>query len=276
MTTISLRKMSNQLDENNQAQYFLKLIDDATGLDSEEKISMNEFIGKKLSLKFLDEINCVACTRKVKKTFNQGYCYPCMQKLAECDICIVKPELCHYDEGTCRDNEFAEKNCNIPHIIYCSLTSNPKIGITRGTNVPHRWIDQGAVAAIKLVEVKRRKHAGIIESQIAKNFADKTNWRKMLKNEVDDINLQELKVDLVNKIQEIAEVQDLDIRLIDEAPLKINYPVISYPEKIKSHNFDKEPLVEGTLMGIKAQYLIFDTGVINLRKFAGYRTFVSL
>lgn len=271
MTTISLRKMSNELDENGQAKYFLKHTDDTVNEKSDERIFMNEFIGKKLSLKFMDAINCIACKRKVIKTFQQGYCFPCFQNLAECDICIVKPELCHFDEGTCRNNEFAEKNCNIPHIIYCSLTSAPKIGITRKTNLPHRWIDQGAVSAIKLVEVNRRKDSGIIESEVAKNFADKTNWRKMLKNELPDVDLLELKLELLEKIKEISEITEIKINQIDEDPLNISYPVAAYPEKIKSHNFDKNPLVEGTLLGIKAQYLIFDTGVINLRKFAGYR-----
>lgn len=271
MPTISLRKMSNKLDENGQAKYFLKHIDDYINMKSDEKICMNDFIGKKFSLKFLDAINCIACQRKVTKTFNQGYCFPCFQKLAECDMCIVKPELCHFDEGTCRDDEFAEKHCNITHIIYCSLTSAPKIGITRKSNVPHRWIDQGAVSAIKLVEVNRRKDSGIIESEVAKNFTDKTNWRKMLKNEVPNVNLSELKIELLERIKEISEITGIKINQINENPVNISYPVESYPEKIKSHNFDKNPLVEGTLLGIKAQYLIFDTGVINLRKFAGYR-----
>ena len=57
--------------------------------------------------------------------------------------------------------------------------------------------------------------------------------------------------------------------------VQIRYPVLEYPEKVRSHNLDKEPRLEGTLMGIKGQYLIFDTAVINMRKYAGYLMQVS-
>ena len=55
----------------------------------------------------------------------------------------------------------------------------------------------------------------------------------------------------------------------------ISYPVVEYPEKVTSFNFDKSPVVEGTLLGIKGQYLIFDSGVINLRRFSGYEIAIS-
>jgi hypothetical protein len=51
----------------------------------------------------------------------------------------------------------------------------------------------------------------------------------------------------------------------------VRYPVLAYPDKVRSHNLEKEPLLEGTLLGIKGQYLIFDQAVINIRKYTGYR-----
>lgn len=271
MNTISLRKMSNKLDSQNLASYSLKVIDDHLNTKSDEIVNMNNFIGSSLELEFTGDINCISCQRRVTKTFNQGYCFPCFQKLAECDICIVKPELCHFEEGTCRDNDFAEKNCNTDHYVYLSLTSGIKIGITRAVNLPHRWIDQGASQAIKVLKVNRRKDAGIIESEIAKSFADKTNWRKMLKNEAEPCDLIQQKQEILERAREIAAIAEIKIEESDDEITNIEYPVEEYPQKIKSHNFDKNPIVSGTLLGIKGQYLIFDTGVINIRKFAGYR-----
>lgn len=273
MITTQLKKLAHKYNEEKPVEYFLKVAD--------EKESLNSYLGKKIKLEFLGKINCVACDREIKKTFNNGYCYPCLQSLAECDLCIMKPELCHYDEGTCRDNDFAIKHCEIPHTVYVSLTSGPKVGITRSHQEVSRWIDQGAVKALRLFQVKRRKHAGLIEVEIAKNMADKTNWRAMLQNRYEDVDLEHLREELMEEIFEIVESLDLgdedfsyiydELEKKSSSPVEIEYPVLQYPEKIKSHNLDKNPLVEGELQGIKAQYLILDTGVINMRKFAGYQ-----
>ena len=59
-------------------------------------------------------------------------------------------------------------------------------------------------------------------------------------------------------------------RLYHQKVVEINFPVLQFPEKVKSLNFDKQPIVEGVLQGIKGQYLMFDTGVLNIRKFGGY------
>jgi hypothetical protein len=190
----------------------------------------------------------------------------------------VKPELCHYDAGTCRDNDFAAEHCNIDHSIYLSLTSSVKIGITRAHQERSRWIDQGASQAVRLITVPRRKHAGIIEVKLAKNLPDKTDWRKMLRNQCDDNDLLALRLQalhlLAPTIEELAQDSEYGylraIELVEHPITIIKYPVLEYPDKIKSHNFDKEALVEGTLMGIKGQYLILDTGLLNMRKFAGY------
>lgn len=270
----NLRKMKHEISEDNSVNYFIDV----------EPI--NQYIGKKIKLEYLDSINCVACNRQTNKSFSGGYCFPCMQSLAECDTCIIKPELCHFDNGTCRDEEFANSHCNISHTLYISLTSSMKIGVTRQVQEKTRWVDQGAVKALRLLTLKRRWHAGLLEVEIAKSMADKTNWRRMLKNEVDEKDLEGERAGILEQIKSLieAEIIEEDLCYVLDEELKkpsasvqeIKYPVLEYPEKIKSHNFDKNPLVEGELLGIKGQYLILDTGVINLRKFAGYKVRVNV
>lgn len=235
--------------------------------DEKVEIPMNDFLGKKVSFNFLGQIHCVNCGRETKKSFQNGYCYPCFQTLAETDMCIMKPELCHFDKGTCRDENFGKKHCFIPHVVYLSDTSSIKVGITREFQKVTRWIDQGANQAVAIWRVTSRKDAGTVEVFLKDYLGDKTNWRNMLKGLSAEEDL-EFKRD---EILEILEDADLPGEMLDEEDvLDIQYPVLQYPEKIKSLNLDKEPLVEGTLEGIKGQYLLLDKGVINMRKYAGY------
>ena len=242
--------------------------------------------GKKINLNFTGKISCVACDRNIKKTFNQGYCFPCLQSLAQCDTCIMKPELCHFDKGTCREPEWGLQHCFKPHYIYLANSSGIKVGITRETQIPIRWRDQGAIQALPIIKVQSRFQSGLIEIEIAKLISDKTNWRKMLKNEVESMDLiaewKKLLPEVQDKIDEIAKRFDktqsnndqpsknIEI-LSDQKIVEIEYPVLKYPEKVTSLNFDKTPFISGTLQGIKGQYLIFDIGVINIRKFSGYQ-----
>ncbi|MEC9282833.1 MAG: DUF2797 domain-containing protein [Bdellovibrionota bacterium] len=235
--------------------------------DENVEININEYLGQKLSFRFLGQIHCVNCGRETKKSFQNGYCYPCFQTLAETDMCIMKPELCHFDKGTCRDENFGKKNCLIPHVVYLSDTSSIKVGITREFQKVTRWIDQGANQAVAIWRVQSRKDAGTVEVFLKDYLGDKTNWRNMLKGLNADEDL-EFKRD---EILETLEDADLPGEMLDEEEiLDIEYPVLQYPEKIKSLNLEKEALVEGSLEGIKGQYLIFDNGVINMRKYAGY------
>ncbi|MGR9101083.1 MAG: DUF2797 domain-containing protein, partial [Gammaproteobacteria bacterium] len=216
------------------------------------------------------------CGRKIKKSFNQGYCYPCFTTLAQCDICIVKPEQCHYHKGTCREPEWGESHCMQQHFVYLATSSGVKVGITRHTQIPTRWIDQGAVEALPILKVASRYISGLAEIAIARHVNDKTGWQRMLKNHVDVIDLTAKRDELFEICRdELKEIEDRFgegglTRLPDEKPVKIVYPVLKYPDKVKSFNLDKTPLIEGVLLGIKGQYLIFDSGVINIRKYAGY------
>ncbi len=259
-----LSKMKTELDS--PVKYSLVL----NQKNNQKKlISLNEFLEKEISLKFTGNIFDIHDGAPIKKSFGQGYSYKNFISLAQCDTCIVKPELCHYDKGTCREPKWGETHCFIPHYIYLSKTSDIKVGITRHTQVPTRWIDQGATEALPILKVQDRKTSGLIEVEIAKIVPDKTNWRKMLKGEQSDgPSLEEYKEMIFDSLADMLD--DFDVEEVEEAPTFIKYPVNQYPEKVSSFNFNKDPLVKGVLKGIKGQYLIFDSGVINIRKFQGY------
>ena len=267
----ALQKMRTELSDT--VKYFLPVGD--------EEVSMNELIGKPISLLFQGAINCTHCGRKTKKSFNQGFCYPCFKKLPQCDQCIVKPELCHFHEGSCRDESWGEQFCFKDHYVYLANSSGVKVGITRGTQVPTRWMDQGAVQALPIFKVATRLQSGKVERLLGEHVADKTNWRKMLKNEVDDLTLSETRDMLTEKCKDGLKALEDEFgiqaiqRLPDAEQIEINYPVLNYPLKVSSFNFDKTPEVTGVLQGIKGQYLILDTGVINMRKFTAYQVAIS-
>ncbi|SNC75684.1 Protein of unknown function [Marinobacter sp. es.048] len=239
------------------------------------RIPLNDLIGRPVRLDFDGVIRCIHCDRKTKKSFNQGFCYPCFRKLAACDSCIMSPEKCHYHLGTCREPEWGETHCMVEHVVYLANSSGLKVGITRGSQVPTRWIDQGAVDAIPMVRVATRYIAGLVEVACKTHVADRTNWRAMLKGDVPELDLLEERQRILgliaNDLEALRQTHGQDsIREVDEQGLGLSYPVQAWPEKIKTHNLDKTPEVEGVLEGIKGQYLILDTGVINIRKFTGY------
>jgi hypothetical protein len=267
-----LRKMHTELADT--VRYTLR--------PDHDPLCLNDCLGQRMSLQFTGVIRCVACDRNTKKSFNQGYCYPCFRKLAACDSCIMSPEKCHIAQGTCREPEWAETHCQVPHIVYLSKTSSVKVGITRATQVPTRWIDQGATQAKPIARVLTRYHSGLLEVLFAREVGDRTAWQTMLKGNGDAQDLEALRQQLVTTCQNgIADLQlqygEAAFELIEDAPeTLIDYPVLNWPEKVKAHNFDKAPLVEGTLMGIKGQYLMLDTGVLNIRKFGGYEVEIEV
>ncbi|PSF04674.1 DUF2797 domain-containing protein [Marinobacter fuscus] len=238
-------------------------------------VALNDLIGQHIRLDYEGVIRCIHCNRATKKSFNQGYCYPCFRKLAACDSCIMSPEKCHYHLGTCREPEWGERNCMVGHVVYLANSSGLKVGITRATQVPTRWIDQGAVAAIPMARVTTRYLAGLVEVACKGHVADRTNWRAMLKGDVPELNLAEERARVLSLIagdlEQLRSEHGADsITVVDEHSLELGYPVDVWPAKVKTHNLDKSPQVEGTLEGVKGQYLMLDTGVINIRKFTGY------
>ena len=261
-----LAKMDVQLADT--VQYQLPLDD--------QRIALNDLMGHSIRLEHKGDIHCIHCGRRSKKSFSQGYCYPCFTKLPQCDTCIMSPEKCHFHHGTCRDPQWGEKYCFTDHFVYLANSSGVKVGITRGTQLPTRWIDQGATQGLPIFRVQTRYQAGLIEDCIREHIADKTSWQKMLKGNAEMADLAAIRDDLLIKSESGLELLEQEFglqalqRLYNETTTEIHFPVTRFPEKVKSFNLDKAPLVEGELQGIKGQYLILDTGVINIRKYTGY------
>lgn len=248
-----------------------------TMLLGEHEIPLNQYLGKSLRLEYQGSIHCIHCNRKTNKSFNQGYCYPCFVRLAQCDICIVSPERCHYAAGTCREPEWAEQHCMTDHFVYLANTSGIKVGITRGSQVPTRWMDQGATQAKPIFRVDSRLHSGLVEATFKVHIADKTNWQAMLRGDGASCDLEEVRrrlmADCADELSALTRAHGVQAltELIGAPETHINYPVLSYPAKVNALNLDKTPAIGGTLLGIKGQYLMFDTGVINMRKYSGYQ-----
>ena len=260
--TGNLRKMRTRLED--VARYTL-MLDDVP-------IDMNARIGNTIRFSFDGIINCIACSRETKKSFGQGFCYPCFRSAPEASECIIRPELCRAHEGEARDMAWAKEHCLVEQIVYLARSSAIKVGITRASQMPTRWIDQGATDAIVFARVPNRYTAGLVEVAMKEHLTDRTNWQRMLKNEVIDADLVAIKASLI-------ETLDDDLRQYvdsDDTVCSITYPVESYPDKVKSIGFDKLPEIEGRLAGIKGQYLIFDDNrVLNIRKHNGYRVAVT-
>ena len=260
---IILEKM--QVKWQKPVQYSLQSVDG-------QNLILNDWIGKNIQLKFDSQIFCIHCNQPTKKSFGQGYCYKHFISLAQCDMCIMKPETCHFDKGTCREPQWGQEHCMIPHIVYISDTSSVKIGITREYNMRTRWVDQGATQAMAVFRVPNRKLAGLVEVRAKEFLADKTNWRKMLSGNQNSCNLNFEKQSLLDTLK----IADLSHEVLHSEIEEIDYPVQNYPQKIQSLSFDKTNIVSGKLLGVKAQYLILDTGVLNIRKHSGYQVELSL
>lgn len=231
---------------------------------------LNGLLGARVELRFAGTITCVACGRAIAKTFGEGYCFPCFTTLAEADQCILKPHLCHFHDvnNPCRDNEFAMAHCFQPHVLYASLTSAFKVGITRRANLPGRWIDQGAVEAIALAVLPSRRDVGLVEHALAQRFPDRTHWMRMLREERPAGDLPAFAAEVVAALGEMGVAGVLPGA--ERVAHAFTYPVRRYPDKVKSLDLAKLGTVAGTLEGIKGQYLLLGTGVINLRKYTGY------
>jgi len=252
-------KMKNQLKD--PVQYILPI--------GEDKVSMNALIGKYIIFKWEGQINCIACGRNTNKSFAQGFCYPCFISAPETSECILRPHLCKAHKGIARDMAWAENHCLQDHFVYLAISSGVKVGVTRSEQVPTRWMDQGAWQAIKLAITPNRYIAGLIELYLKEYISDRTQWQRMLKNQlVEGVNLLDKKKEMLDHLSDELHKYECNNNEITE----IIYPVEEYPEKVKSISFDKFDAIEGRLWGIKGQYLIFDDGtVLNIRKHNGYK-----
>ncbi|NOR29340.1 MAG: DUF2797 domain-containing protein [Lutibacter sp.] len=258
-----LKKMMTELNE--VVHYYLDVENDV--------LNMNQLLDKNLEISF-EGYQCLCCGKE-KKIFRQGFCYDCFYKSAAVGDWIMKPELSKAHLGIeDRDLEYEKQVQLKPHVVYLALSSNVKVGVTRKTQVPTRWIDQGATKAIEIVEVPNRYLAGITEVALKNYVADKTNWQKMLKNEVLDADLIAEREQLKKYIPEEAQPYFL---ANNGKVTKIEYPVIEFPKKIKTLNLVKTPLFSGKLKGVKGQYLLFeDNTVFNVRNNEGYKVIINV
>lgn len=257
MISGNLHKMDVELEDT--VRYQLRL---------ESSVVMNDLIGQEVSLSWSGKIFCQKCNKITKNSFGEGFCYTCFTTAAESAECIIRPELCRAHLGEGRDPEWEQRNHNVPHIVYLAASDIVKVGVTRITQVPTRWIDQGASAAIRLAETPNRYEAGILEVALKDFFSDKTNWQRMLKNEIDE------SIDLVEEKWSLHDQLPSDLTKYfseDDEVITLNYPVLEYSNKIKSLSFDKLSEIKGKLVGIKGQYLLFEGGnAMNVRKHTGY------
>ncbi len=255
---ITLSKMKTKLQE--PIEYILKTPDTS--------ISMNGLLNKKISLQWNGIISCRKCDKRTKKSFGEGFCYNCFISAPEASPCILKPELCEAHLGKGRDIEYEEKNHNQPHIVYLAATDKVKVGVTRETQVPTRWIDQGAHQTIIIARTPNRYLAGVIEVALKAVYSDKTNWRSMLKNIIND------SIDLEEEKWSCCDMLPTDLQQYfteDDSILTLKFPSKDYPEKIQSLNLLKQDFFEGVLTGIKGQYLIFDNQtVFNVRRHTSF------
>ena len=251
-----LTKMQTEL--GNPIQYYLVFEDSF--------LNMNQLLNKDIEINFVG-FECLNCHKK-KKIYRQGFCYECFYSSPAVGDWIMRPELSTAHLGIAdRDLDYEQKVQLQPHVVYLAVASEIKVGVTRKTQVPTRWIDQGATQAIAIVEVPNRYLAGITEVALKDHYTDKTNWRKMLQDDYeDDIDL----ADFQRKIREYFPEDFQKFYSEGEDMWKFDYP-FSKPEKITSFTLDKKPEFTAKLNGIKGQYLSFEGGnFINVRGHEGY------
>ncbi len=258
----TLDKMSRSLEQG-EVNYSMNL--------GGNKIDMNALIGKDLRFVFLNKINCTICGVEINHAYaGRAICRNCYETAPEAEECLFYPEKCMAHLGEARDMAWSEKQCLIPHFVYLALSSGLKVGVTRNHQIPVRWIDQGAIRAVKLAETPNRHIAGVIEVFLKGHLADKTNWKTMLKSDPSDFD-----IDLLSEKRKATELLPEELKRYvtgNDEVTKITYPFKDVPEEIKTVKLEKDKEAKGILKGIKGQYLIFDNGyVLNMNRYSGYR-----
>jgi hypothetical protein len=261
--------MQNKFVLKKMLSRFQKPIQYSLAIDNTGVLELNILIGQKIKINFNGEIYCIKCGRKTNKSFAQGYCYPCFVSAPETEECVLKPELCQAHLGIARDMEYAKENCLQEQFVYLASSDVIKVGVTRSSQIPTRWIDQGASFAIKVANTPNRYTAGLIEVELKKQFPDKTNWRAMLTNKINPVPDFS---DALRKIETSLSLELSKFLLKGEVAAHLDYPVNKYPEKLSTIDLEKTNEFEKTLSGIKGQYMIFSDGsVMNIRKHSGYK-----
>ncbi|MEC8759332.1 MAG: DUF2797 domain-containing protein [Bacteroidota bacterium] len=249
-------------------------------LDPLPDVDMADWVGKTLRLEFAKAIHCTVTGKKIRKTYGDGMSFEAFQNSPLAVESIIHPELSRIHEGIAlRDKEWEEKHHNQPHVVYLSYTSGIKVGVTRDTNMPYRWIDQGASGATILANTPYRQLAGLIEVALKDTFADKTQWRAMLTaGNPDPAVVTGALLEAKEEAYESCPPEFEDFLEDGEEVTLLQYPSAAFPDKVTSRKLDSEnTIVEGRLDAIKGQYLLFEGGqVFNVRRHSGYRVRWSL
>lgn len=254
-----------QTEFNSPIQYYLVF--------ENSFLNVNQLLEKDIEINFMG-YSCLNCSKK-KKIYRMGFCYDCFYTIPSAGDWIMRPELSTAHLGIAdRDLEFEQKVQLQPHVVYIASSSDIKVGVTRKTQVPTRWIDQGASQAMPLVEVPNRYLAGITEVALKSHFSDKINWKKMLLNAPDVIDLEKVRKEMQPLLPDQVKPY---FETTPEKLYTLDYPVIQYPVKIRSLNLATTPVYQGKLTGIKGQYLIFADGtVFNVRAYEGFAVQINV
>ena len=240
-----------------------------------QTIDLNGQIGNGVQIRFSGVVCCRHCGAESGKSFGGGYCYDCFSTLARCDLCVVSPDRCHYDAGTCREPAWGEAFCMQPHRVYLANSSGVKVGITGKGREVGRWLDQGAIQGLLILEAETRRDAGIAEAAIAAVLPDRTDWRRMLRADVPPLDLPAVWQRLLDEgltfpagVQPVASVASDDV-------VKLNYPLTVNASPEQTLRLD-DGAISGNLRGMKGQYLLLGGGAFNVRAHAGYRVSLSI
>ncbi len=272
-----VRKMPVMRHEDGTVRYTLRLEQPKNGVGTEpasvDELELDSLIDRAVTITHTGKYNCVRCGRPTNRTFGEGFCFPCFRDAPEAAECIVKPELCEAHLGRGRDPEWEAAHHNQPHVVYLAVSSAVKVGVTRQTQVPTRWIDQGAAWAVMIAEVPYRQLAGLIEVALKDLYTDRTAWQRMLKNEpAPEVDLEREAMQIAQHLNDTQpELAKYLIPVENLDPITLRYPVADPPTKVKSVNLGKVGGIESVLRGARGQYLIFEGGaVLNVRRHSGF------
>ena len=245
------------------------------GFEDGRRIPLNSEIGAGVQIQFRGVVCCRHCGAQSRKSFGGGYCYDCFSTLARCDLCVVSPDRCHYAAGTCREPEWGESFCMQPHLVYLANSSGIKVGITRVGREVGRWLDQGAIQGLVILNAATRRDAGLAEAAIAAVLPDRTDWRRMLRADVPSLDLPaawhgllERNLTLPDGVTPVEAITAQDV-------VSLAYPLAASAPPEQTLRLD-DGSINGNLKGMKGQYLVLGSGAFNVRAHAGYRVQVSI
>jgi uncharacterized protein DUF2797 len=238
------------------------------------EVELEARLGAQLRIESLRRVTCRNCGTVTERRYGDGYCYRCFSTLARCDLCVVSPDRCHYAEGTCREPEWGETFCMRPHAVYLANSGGAKVGIARLDNVPGRFIDQGASAAMVVMTTATRQQAGFVEKAIARHLREQSDWRAIAAQTPIEIDLEALLKQL--RRAAAAALEELDVRFPHQLKwvahpqrLDFSYPTLGRVVRLEQLRLDPERALGGALIGVRGPYLLFEQGLFNVRAHSG-------